>query len=284
MKTIRLLFLCLILVIFLNTGTFAISQPNPAAESAVLLDAASGKIIYAKNASKIMAPASTTKIMTAILVLEYLSLDKTITICGEAASREGSSMYLKKKEKKTVRELLYGLMLSSGNDAAAALADAVSGNETKFAVLMTKKARLLGMKNTQFKNASGLPAIGHYSTAYDLAVLTRYALKNVNFAKIVSTKVKEISGSTPGDNRRLINHNKLLWRYQYTTGVKTGYTRAAGGCLVSSAKQDGKTLISIVLKTSYIYDDAQKLLEYGFTKFKTKTSIASTIQINPANS
>jgi D-alanyl-D-alanine carboxypeptidase (penicillin-binding protein 5/6) len=284
LKKIPFLFLYLLLVIICpSSPTYATGIPNPSAVSAVLINAASGRIIYAKNANTIMAPASTTKIMTAILVLEHLSLNRTVTISAKAASREGSSMYLRKNEKKTVRELLYGLMLSSGNDAATALAEAVSGTEFKFAELMTKKARLLGMKNTRFKNASGLPARGHYSTAYDLGILTRYALKNGNFSKIVSTKVKEVSGSGR-KNRRLINHNKLLWRYRYTNGVKTGFTQTAGGCLVSSAQKNGNSLISVVLKTSYIYDDTQKLFEYGFSKLQKSSNIASSAKKNPANS
>jgi D-alanyl-D-alanine carboxypeptidase (penicillin-binding protein 5/6) len=282
-QTRFLCFYLLLLIICTSSTTYATGIPNPSAVSAVLLNAASGQIIYAKNAHAIMAPASTTKIMTAMLVLEHLNLNKTVTISAKAATREGSSMYLRKNEKKTVRDLLYGLMLSSGNDAATALAEAVSGTESKFAALMTTKARLLGMKNTQFKNASGLPARGHYSTAYDLGILTRYALKNGNFSKIVGTKVKEVSGAGT-KNRRLINHNKLLWRYRYTNGVKTGFTQMAGGCLVSSASKNGNSLISVVLKTSYIYDDTQKLFEYGFSKLQNSSNIASCNQEKSVNS
>ncbi|HBF39663.1 MAG TPA: hypothetical protein DDW50_20405 [Firmicutes bacterium] len=198
-----------------------------------------------------------------------------MTITPEAAGKEGSSMNLRARERKTVRELLYGLLLVSGNDAATALAEAVSGSESKFADLMNQKAQEIGMRNTQFINASGLPIQGHYSTAYDLAVLTRYALKNGNFAKVVSTKVKEVSGTSYRNGRRLINHNKLLWRDQYVTGVKTGYTQAAGGCLVSSASRDGKVLISVVLKTSYIYDDTHQLFDYGFEKENNRSNIVS---------
>jgi D-alanyl-D-alanine carboxypeptidase (penicillin-binding protein 5/6) len=263
--------LCLILT-FQTVN--ALSSPQTNANAAILMDAKTGKILYAKNSNYILAPASTTKIMTAILALEHASLDKTVKISYSAAAREGSSMYLAPKEQKTMRELLYGLLLVSGNDAATAIAVAISGSEDKFAILMNRKAKLLGMKNTCFKNASGLPAKGHYSTAYDLAILTRYAMKNGNFAKIVSTKVKEVAGAKPGQTRRLINHNKLLWRYPYTTGVKTGYTVTAGGCLVSTANQSGNTLISVVLKSKYIYDDTQKLFTYGFNRTLRKTEIA----------
>lgn len=265
-----------------NSPLLAISKPNPAAHSAILLDAASGKVLYSKNAWTIMAPASTTKIMTAIITLERMNLNTTVSIPSVAAAKEGSSMHLAKQEKKTVRELLYGLMLVSGNDAATALAIAVSGSEVKFAQLMNEKARQLGMKNTNFKNASGLPAINHYSTAYDMAILSKYAMKNGNFAKIVSTKVKEVSSVKPGANRRLINHNKLLWRYQYTTGIKTGYTKKAGGCLVSTASRNGKKLIAVVLKSSYIYDDSQKLFSYGFSNTNSNTKLASTKNARPS--
>lgn len=258
---IGLLFLFLIPTLGWTYGAPALN-----ASAAILVDAATGKVIYGKNSLAIMAPASTTKIMTAILTLEKLRLDQTVVVRPEAAAREGTSMDLQSREKRTVRELLYGLMLESGNDAATALAEAVSGTEENFARLMNQKARLLGMKNTVFKNASGLPVVGHYTTAYDMALLTRYALKNANFAIIVSTKAKQIPGARPGATRSLANHNKLLWRYPYAIGVKTGYTVTAGGCLVAAASYGGKTLISVVLKTGTIYDDAIKLFRYGFSR------------------
>ncbi|HBF38486.1 MAG TPA: hypothetical protein DDW50_14350 [Firmicutes bacterium] len=241
------------------------NKPAINARSAILVDLNSGTVLYSKSSLAIMAPASTTKIMTAILVLEKLNLNRVVTVHPDAASKEGTSMDLHNYEKRTVRELLYGLMLESGNDAATALAEAVSGTEANFTQLMNQKAKLLGMKNTCFKNASGLPVIGHYTTAYDMAILTRYALKNPNFSAIVGTKTKEIPGSKPGEIRQLENHNKLLWRYPYAIGVKTGYTFNAGGCLVSAASYRGKTLINIVLKTSTIYNDSIKLFNYGFS-------------------
>ncbi|HYH02783.1 MAG TPA: D-alanyl-D-alanine carboxypeptidase family protein [Bacillota bacterium] len=240
-------------------------KPAVNAHAAVLMDLATGKVLFKKNSQDIMAPASTTKIMTAVLVLEQLNLAKNIAV-GDV-SLEGTSMDLVKGERKTVRELLYGLMLVSGNDAASVLAKTVSGTEPAFGRLMTKKAKLLGMNNTIFKNASGLPEIGHYSTAYDMALLTRYALKKPNFSKIVRTKYKEISGPKPGKTRNLKNHNKLLWKYPYATGVKTGYTVSAGGCLVASAMYKGRTLIAVVLKTSTIYDDCIKMFKYGFNRY-----------------
>lgn len=283
----------LLFIIFLLSGFlfqieygYAATTPNLHANAAILIEAGSGKVLYAKNSRAIMAPASTTKIMTAILALEHVSLDKTVLIRPVAAAKEGSSMDLVSREQKTMRELLYGLMLVSGNDAATAIAEAVSGSEANFAQLMNRKAKLLGMKNTHFLNASGLPDIGHYTTAYDLAILTRYALQNGNFAKIVSTKVKRVPGARPGTNRTLINHNKLLWRYQYTIGVKTGYTRTAGGCLVSAAIHNDIKLISVILKSSSIYDDSKELLNYGFTVLSdhSKDHLANYLPNNHKNS
>lgn len=273
-KILKLFLACFCVFLSLQAANAATS-PQTNANAAVLMDSKTGKVLYAKNSNRTLAPASTTKIMTAILTLENISLDKTIEVCAVAAATEGSSMYLVPKEHKTVRELLYGLMLVSGNDAATALAIAISGTEANFARLMNRKAKLLGMQNTHFQNASGLPAYGHYSSAYDLAILTRYAMRNGNFAKIVSTKVKEVPGASPGKTRTLINHNKLLWRYQYTTGVKTGYTITAGGCLVTTANQSGNSLISVVLKSNYIYDDSKKLLNYGFNRTLRKNEIAA---------
>lgn len=265
-RSMKKVFFCglAITLLWISLVTQAAPIPSVNAHSAILMDAATGEVLFRKNSQDIMAPASTTKIMTAILALEKLSPDKKVRISKKGATREGTSLDLVSGEQKTVRELLYGAMLVSGNDAAVALAEAASGSESKFAQLMTEKAKQLGMANTCFKNASGLPVIGHYSTAYDMALLTRYAMKNPNFAAIVKTKNKNISGPQPGQERELQNHNKLLWKYSYATGVKTGYTVNAGGCLVSSASRNGKTLIAVVLKTAVIYDDCIKMFNYGF--------------------
>jgi D-alanyl-D-alanine carboxypeptidase (penicillin-binding protein 5/6) len=242
------------------------------ADSAILMNANTGEIIYYKNAYKAMKPASTTKIMTTILALEKSSLDRMVTVSRDAASRCGTSLSLRPNERISMRYLLYGVMLSSGNDAAAATAHAISGSEASFSRLMTAKAKKIGMRNTQYKNASGLPATGHYTTAYDMALLTRYALKNGHFAKIVSTKTKTITSYRSGKarTRTIRNHNKMLWKYPATVGVKTGYTIAAGGCLVSAAQKNGVTLIAVVLKTHFIYSDSIKLFDYGFSKIRKR--------------
>ncbi|MCL6590100.1 MAG: D-alanyl-D-alanine carboxypeptidase [Firmicutes bacterium] len=251
---------------FLFTGYAANSKPVVNATAAVLIEHATGKMLYAKNSDMIMAPASTTKIMTAIIGIEKGKLDQPVVVSATAASKAGSSMYLVQNEKLTLKDLLYGLLMVSGNDAATAIAEHIAGSESKFAEMMTAKARSLGLKHTQFKNSSGLPARNHYTTAYDLAMIARYALQNTLFSQIVKTKVATVPSYKKGETQQLINHNKLLWRYPYTTGIKTGYTAKAGRCLVASAKRDNITLIAVVLKSSTIYTDSKKLFEYGFKR------------------
>jgi serine-type D-Ala-D-Ala carboxypeptidase (penicillin-binding protein 5/6) len=271
----KLLFAVLLLIIAVNSClAFADDSPFVNARAAVLIDEHTGKILFAKNSSALMEPASTTKIMTAILTIEKGDLSKTVYVSTTAASKDGTSMHLKVNEQLTLKNLLYGLLLASGNDAATVLAESVGGTETNFAKLMTSKAHSLGMQNTQFKNASGLPAYGHYTTAYDLALLTKYALQNNTFAQIVQTKEKVIPEANPGKGLELVNHNKLLWRYPYTTGVKTGYTLRAGGCLVASAKQKNTTLIAVVLKSNSIYVDCEKLFNYGFQSYTPVQGVA----------
>jgi D-alanyl-D-alanine carboxypeptidase (penicillin-binding protein 5/6) len=259
---------CLFLLVFLISGMgMADDSPSVEASAAVLLNGESGEVLFSKHPNIVMAPASTTKIMTAIIAIEKGDLDKKIKVSRIAAAKPGSSMYLQRGEVQTLRSLLYGLMLASGNDSATAIAESIAGSEANFAKLMTQKAHKLGMKHTQYKNASGLPAVGHYTTAYDMAVLARYCLKNPMFAEIVQTKVASVPSSRSNSSRTLTNHNKLLWQYPYTTGIKTGYTRRAGPCLVASANQNGVTLISIILKSNSMYNDSIHLFNYGFQKF-----------------
>lgn len=245
------------------------------ASAAVLIDAGTGETIYEKNSHIQMAPASTTKIMTAIIAIEQGELDREVKISAHAAAIPGSSMRLRRGEKYSLHQLLYGLLLSSGNDAATAIAEYIAGSELKFAGLMNQKAKDLGMADTQFKNASGLPAEGHYSTACDLAILARYALKNPVFAAIVQTKFTSVPVSRSKAKKSLINHNKLLWQYPYTTGIKTGYTRKAGRCLVASATQKETSLISVVLKSGTMYNDSINLFNFGF---KTKLPVDNPAQ------
>lgn len=251
------------------------------ASAAVLIDADTGKVLFSKNSASIMAPASTTKIMTAIIAIEKGNLSHKVKVSRRAASMPPTTMHLHRGDVLSMKDLLYGLLLSSGNDAAVAIAEDIAGSEAGFAKMMTAKARSLGMMNTVFKNASGLPASGHHTTAHDLAILASYALKNSTFAAIVQTKVASVSRSK---SRSLVNHNKLLWQYPYTTGIKTGYTRAAGPCLVASASQNGISLISVVLKSGNMYQDTIHLFDFGFNNIPEKTATEPAPEPTPSAS
>lgn len=255
---------------FCCTGTAwsfetAPSAPLVTAGAAVLLEADSGQVLYSKNGTAKMPPASTTKIMTVLLALEGGNLDRVVTVSPKAASVGEASIDLKAGEKLTLDDLIYGAMLKSGNDACVAIAEHVAGTESNFVLLMNQKAKVLGALNTSFINTNGLPATGHFTTARDLAIITRYALKNQSFQKAVSTRGKLI-GSTEGE-RYLNNTNRLLWSYDGANGVKTGTTVEAGECLVASATRDGRQLINVVLHSEDRWSDSTTLLDYGFECF-----------------
>ena len=274
--------ICAIVVVlaFFSFSTTVYAKPEVSAHSAVLTEKNTGRILYEKNAEQRMPMASTTKIMTAITALESeVPLDDLIEISDSAANVEGSSMYLKAGEKMTMRELLYGLMLSSGNDAAVAVAEAVSGSQEEFVKMMNEKAAKIGAKNTHFTNPNGLPDDGHYSTAADIAKLTSYALSNNVFAEIVSTPIYKIDGSEKAYPRTLSNHNKLLKMYEGCKGVKTGFTKAAGRCLVSSAEREGMTLICVTLNAPDDWNDHMQLFDYAFERFKYKKIVSSDVPV-----
>ena len=231
------------------------------AQSAAVMDPVSGRLLFAKNSSKQSLIASTTKIMTALLICERCNVLDQMRIPKEAVGIEGSSMYLREGEKLTLQELLYGLMLSSGNDAAVALALYCCGSIEEFANLMNDKARSLGMTQTHFANPNGLDAKNHYSTARDLAILASYAMENPVFAQTVSTKTITVG------NRCLRNHNKLLWLYPGADGVKTGYTKAAGRILVSSAERNRRRLVAVTINDPNDWHDHATLLDQGFSKY-----------------
>lgn len=233
------------------------------AQKAILMDASSGRILYEKDADSRSLIASTTKIMTALIVCQHSNVLDRVRIPKEAVGIEGSSMYLKEGEVLTVQELLYGLMLHSGNDAAVALAIYCGGTVEGFAEMMNDKARLLGLSNTHFVNPHGLDAPEHYSCARDLAVLAAYAMSDPIFAKTVSTKTVSLV------DRSLRNHNKLLWRVEGADGVKTGYTKAAGRLLVSSACRDGRRLVCVTINAPDDWNDHKILLERGFADYKS---------------
>ena len=233
------------------------------AKSAIVMDAAEGRILFEKNADARSLIASTTKIMTGLLVCESsMELDEAVTVPPEAAGIEGSSLYLKAGESVTVRALLYGMMLHSGNDAAAALAILSAGCVEDFVSQMNARAASLGLQDTHFANPNGLDDAENYGSARDLATLTAYALKNRDFAQAVSAKTYSVG------QRCFVNHNKLLWRYEGVIGVKTGYTKAAGRILVSAAKRNGRTLICVTVGAPDDWNDHSKLLDYGFSQYK----------------
>ncbi len=236
--------------------------PSVSAKAAVLLDANDGRILYEKNALARLPMASTTKIMTALVALESASLDSVVTIPSAAVGVEGSSVYLTVGERLTLRELLYAVLLSSANDAATAVAIAISGSVESFADKMNATAARLGLRDTHFVNPHGLDADGHYTSALDLARLTACALKNQEFRRIVSTYKHEISG--PAGARLLVNHNKLLKNYDGCIGVKTGFTKKTGRCLVSAAERDGLTLVAVTLADPDDWRDHAAMLDYGF--------------------
>ncbi|KYO67773.1 D-alanyl-D-alanine carboxypeptidase family protein [Thermovenabulum gondwanense] len=257
------------------------NPPDIVGEAGILIEAKTGKILYEKNANIPLEPASTTKIMTAIIAIERGDLNDKVTTSERAFKSDGSRIYLEIGETLTLEQMLYGLMLSSANDAAVAIAEHISGSVEQFAELMNAKAKEIGAKNTNFVNPSGLPDKNHYTTAYDLALISRYALNNPTFCKIVKTKTFNIPWQGKEYDRTLINHNKLLWRYEGADGVKTGYTVSAGQTIVASATRNGMQLLAVVLKSQgkNIYTDAISLLDYGFNNFKREDLVKNGEEI-----
>jgi D-alanyl-D-alanine carboxypeptidase len=257
-------FLCLLCLCLLTRPVAA--APSVSAKGAVLIDAATGTVLAEKNAGERRLIASTTKIMTGLVAIEMCGdLDERLEVPAAAVGVEGSSLYLREGQLISMRDLLYGLLLKSGNDAAAALAIHCAGSVEDFAVMMNEKATGLGLKDTNFCNPHGLNAEGHYSTARDMAVLTRAALENETFSHIVSSKYAQINGIT------IKNHNRLLWSYEGADGVKTGYTVSAGRCLVSSATRDGMRLIVVTLNDHNDWADHTAMLDYGFNNYTLQT-------------
>ncbi len=264
---IRTAAIALAAVLFLPGQVSAVS-----AQKACVMDAETGRVLYQRRADEQSLIASTTKIMTALVVCQQCNVLDRVRIPAEAVGIEGSSMYLQEGEILTVQELLYGLMLHSGNDAAVALAIYAGGTVEGFVEMMNDKARALGLDNTHFENPDGLDAPSHRSTARDLAVLAAYAMEDPVFKKTVSTKQIRIG------ERYLTNHNKLLWRVEGADGVKTGYTKAAGRILVSSAMRQGRRLVCVTINDPDDWNDHAKLLEQGFADYSVR-SIVSRGQI-----
>ncbi|MDQ0197447.1 D-alanyl-D-alanine carboxypeptidase family protein [Neobacillus ginsengisoli] len=238
------------------------------AQSAILMEQKSGRILYEKDANTKRRIASITKIMTAILAIESGKMNQYVKVSEQATRAEGSSVYLKPGEKIKLKDLVYGLMLRSGNDTAVAIAEYVGGSVDGFAILMNQKAREIGMYNTHFTNPHGLDdSKDHYSTAYDMAVLMRYAMQNKTFQTISSTKVYRSPNPTEAWDRVWKNKNRLLTKYQYCTGGKTGYTKLAKRTLVTTATKGDMSLIAVTLNDSDDWNDHISMYENGFKGF-----------------
>ncbi|WEK55648.1 MAG: D-alanyl-D-alanine carboxypeptidase [Candidatus Cohnella colombiensis] len=244
------------------------TPPSNQAKGAALIDVQSGRLIFSQRGDEKMKIASLTKIMTAIVAIEHSSLDDEVKVSVRAAGKEGSSLYLKAGEKMTLRNLIFGLMLRSGNDAAVAIAEHVGGSVEGFAFLMNKKAEEIGLLGSHFMNPHGLDDPQHYSTPNDMARLTAYALHNKDFRNIVSTKVKSAPNPNESWDYKWVNKNKMLHLYEGADGVKTGYTKQALRCLVSSATRDGQQLAVVTLNDGDDWSDHRKLLDYGFNHFQ----------------
>ena len=242
--------------------------PQISAASAVLMDGDSGRVLYEKDSRTRRLIASTTKLMTALVALESgRDLDEVVTAAPEWTGAEGSSIYLRPGEEITLEALLYGLLLRSGNDAALAVAGFCGGTVEDFVARMNEKAEALGMADSHFANPNGLDAEGHYSTAYDMALLARASLENETLSQIVSTR------SITLGTRSFTNHNKLLWRYEGCVGMKTGYTERAGRTLVSAARRDGMTMICVTLDAPSDWADHTALLDWGFSGRQARTLV-----------
>lgn len=255
-----------ILIIYFPPKTKA--SVSVSAKSAVLMDQESGRVLYEKDAHEKRRIASITKIMTAILAIESGKLDKVVKVSERATKAEGSSVYLKPNEKIKLEDLVYGLMLRSGNDTAEAIAENVGGSLDGFVLLMNQKAQEIGMANTHFANPHGLDNFeNHYSTAYDMALLTRYAMQNETYRVISGTKIHK--APNPGENwdRVWKNKNRLLKKYKYSTGGKTGYTKRAKRTLVSTATKGDLNLIAVTLNAPDDWDDHIAMFEYGFNQY-----------------
>ncbi|MBQ1821759.1 MAG: D-alanyl-D-alanine carboxypeptidase [Clostridia bacterium] len=241
------------------------------AEAAYLIEANSGRVLYAKNENAHLPMASTTKIMTALLAVESGRMEETVTVPDAAVGTEGSSMYLKKGETLRLRDLVYGLMLTSGNDAAVAIACVLDGSTAAFADHMNARARELHLFDTHFVTPNGLHDPNHYTSAHDLALLGAAALENPVFAEIAATQYCRTEGSNP---HALKNKNRLLWEYEGGIGVKTGYTKAAGKCLVFAAERGEMKLVGAVLNCPTMWNAAKSMLDKGFTAYRIKPFLA----------
>ena len=239
------------------------------ARSAVLMCANNGEVLYSKNSGERMPMASTTKIMTSLLAIEAAVPDMEIKVTHDMVAVEGTSMGLREGDSVSMRELVYGMLLQSGNDAANTVAVVLGGSNEGFARMMNERAREIGMNDTNFVTASGLDSGEHYSTAYDMALLACESISNPEFAAVCSSKTARLTYGNPQYARTLRNHNRLLWSDDSVIGIKTGFTKKSGRCLVSAAERDGVVLVAVTLNAPDDWNDHLAMLEYGFARWKT---------------
>lgn len=270
MKKLISLAVCIVAFMSMfNSSACADNSISVSARCSVVIDATSGSVLFAKNECERASMASTTKIMTALILCENADLNQEITVTDQMVRVEGSSMGLLAGDKVHYSDLLYGLLLASGNDAANAVAISLGGSFEGFAAMMNDRARQIGMNDTNFVTPSGLDDKDHYTTAYDMALLAREAMKNDDFVKACSSEKATLKYGNPPYKRTIRNHNKLLRLYDDCIGVKTGFTKKSGRCLVSCAKNGSKQIIAVVLNAPDDWNDSIKLLDYGMSTLKT---------------
>ena len=272
-----LLALAVVLPSVARMGEAAAAEPDIQAEAAILIDADTGRVLWSKNGEERHYPASMTKMMTCLLGIQLMPPDAKVTISQAAASTEDLPLHIARGDVLTAEELMRGMMMVSDNGAAVAIAEHIDGSAAVFAERMNEKAQEIGMQNTHFANPNGLTDPNHYSTPHDMARLAQYAMKNPVFRDFVRQKERRVTWIAPSGKSLLAkNTNELLGRYEGMTGIKTGWTSAAGGCLAASAKRNGLELIAVVMKApdAHVrFDDARKLLDYGFSQTKLKRGI-----------
>ena len=262
------LFIVLIVVFSIFIGykkTSLIALADNSSE--IVIESSTNRVLYEQNARSKKYMASTTKILTAITIIENVNVDDVVKVTSKTVGIEGSSIYLEEGEELSVKELLYGLMLASGNDCAETLAVYCSGSKENFANLMNVTAKKIGANNSNFVTPHGLHDDNHYTTAYDLAIISSYAMKNEIFREIVNTKSIDISFSTRNYKRHLVNKNKMLREFEGSNGIKTGYTKKAGRCLVSSCIKNGMEIICVVLNCPPMFEKSKQLLTNAFNNY-----------------
>lgn len=247
--------------------TKPLNPPSVSAETAIVIEAESGKIIYEKKADQKAYPASITKILTALLAVEQGDLDKKVKVSDNAAGVEGSSIYLEKGELIPLKDLVYGLMLRSGNDAAIAIAEEVGGTKEGFVDMMNTRVQEIGAVNTHFMNPNGLHDDDHYTTAHDMALISREAMKNSAFREVAKAKSWNADRGV-GKYNYFYNKNKVVYQYDGGTGIKIGFTKTAGRTLVASSERDGMELICVVLNAPDWFNDTYHLMDYGYAQYE----------------